>query len=157
MTNSALIAASALALAPLIAAAGGEGMTAASMDEAVAFLSAAPNRFRVIFVWPGYGSHPAAREGMANHRLTAVVQAPRGLGGNRPGDGQAFDALVEQVSAWTRALRFMDGWDCDHAGWSLESSAWIDAPKTTRAHALTFEMAGALPAHAAPIPIGVPT
>lgn len=157
MTNSALIAASALALSPLIAAAGGESMTAASMDEAVAFLSAAPNRFRVIFVWPGYGSHPAAREGMANHRLTAVVQAPRGLGPDRPGSGASFDALVETVSAMVRALRFPDGWEVDNAGWALESSGWIEAPKTTRAHALTFEMAGALPSRSALIPVPLPT
>ena len=153
MTNAALLTAVCNALAPLVRAAGGRIEQAQSLEEAAVFLAAAPAGWRVIVFWPGYGSHPSAREGMTYLQLTTVVQAPRGLPKHVPGALDAFSAALEQVSAWMRALRFADGADVDSAGFSLESSTWLDTVPTARAHGITWQLAGALPGYAQTIPV----
>lgn len=157
MTANTIIAATYETLKPLLAAEGGEADMAASLQEAQAFLDAAPPRWRALFVWPGYGSHPAAREGMTTHRMTVVVQAPRGLSGNRGAAGKDFEAIAEKVSALVRALRYPDGWGMDAAGWGLDSSEWVSAHANTRAHAFTFTVQGALPVLTEPITVTIPT
>lgn len=157
MTNAAILTAVAAALTPLVEAAGGRLEQAQSMDEAAAYLAGAPNGWRVIVVWPGYGSHPAAREGMAYHQVTTIVQAPRGLPAHVPDGLNTISGQVEQVSAWMRGLRFGEGWDVDEAGFALENSVWLDTHATARAHAMTWQLAGALPPFSTTIPIPLPT
>jgi hypothetical protein len=153
MTSSALIAAVSAALASRVAAAGGVADIAESMDEAVAYLAGGTTRWRLILLWDGYGSHPAAREGMTTHQITAVIQQARGLPAAAGPKLLAFAERIEQVSAWIRAMRFPDGCEADQAGFSLADSRWLEAPKATRAHMLNFSLAAALPGFAETIPL----
>lgn len=155
MTSAALLTAISTALTPRVLAARGGLETAASLPEARAFLAAAPRRWRLILLWEGYGSHPAAREGMTTHQISAVIQAPSGLPAATAITPKllAFADLIELVSAWFRAFRFPDGTGADSAGFSLDGSAWLDSAPGTQAHQLTFALPAALPAFDATIPL----
>ncbi len=155
MTSAALLTALRTALTPRVLAAGGLLETPASLPEARAFLAAAPRRWRLILLWEGYGSHPAAREGMTTHQISAVIQAPSGLPAAAAAAPKllAYADLIELVSAWFRALRFPDGTGADSAGFSLDSSTWLEAAPGTQAHQLSFALPAALPPFDVTIPL----
>lgn len=156
MTSDALLTAVRDTLQARVADAGGRIEVARSMEEAQALLAGAPQAWRLILAWPGYGSHPAAREGVTHHQLTTVIQQRRGLPAGRDQAVLTFAARIEQVSAWIRALRFPDGWQVDPAGFSLSSSTWLEAPRTTRVHAITWQLEAALPPFDSTITVPLP-
>jgi len=155
MTSASLLTAMAAAIRPRVLAASGGLELAESLEEARDFLASAPSRWRMVLLWDGYGSHPAAREGMASHQVTAVIQQVRGLGSERSAKLLTFSDRIEQVSGWIRALRFPDGSEADPYGFSLTDSRWLETVKTARAHALSFSLATALPAFSETIPISL--
>ncbi len=155
MTSSALLVAIRAALAPRVTAALGTLELAESMDEAAAFLDAAPAKWRLILLWEGYGSHAAAREGVTTHQVTTVVQQLRGLTPVRSSKLLTFADRLEQVSAWMRGLRFPDGSGADDAGFSLSDSRWLDTIPAARAHAISFSLTAALPAFTDIIPVSL--
>lgn len=162
MTFTTLINAVHAALAPLAAAAGGEVLIAESLEAAHKFLSAAPNRWRLVLHWEGYAEHPAAREGMATHQVATVIQQPEGLA-HRPGDTLSrvspagsvpFSDLIALVAGWMAALRFPDGTGADSAGFSLAGSEWVDTPASrTRTHALNWRLDAAMAPYSQTIPL----
>lgn len=158
MNTTALVLAVHTALTPLVAAAGGTLDLARSFDEAHAFLSSAPSRWRVVLVWGGYASHPQAREGMTYHSLTTILQAPNGLARDRGTRSLSLTDQIETLSAWMRAMRFPDGWQADSAGFSLESSNWIaSTAQRFSSHALNWQIEAALPGFTHHIIIPPPT
>lgn len=155
MTSSAILTSVHAALAPLVVAADGVCEVVESMDEAAALLTGAPGRWRLILLWDGYGSHPAARQGMATHQVTTVIQQVRGLPAAAKPKLLAFADRIEQVSLWIRAMRFPDGAEVDSAGFALEDSRWLEASKSTRAHMLNFTLVAALPNFIYTIPLTI--
>lgn len=142
-------------LAPLVAAQLGQLDVASDPEHAIEMLATAPPKWRLILGWPGYGGHPDAILGMGQHRIFAIVQAPKGLPVrhadtlHRSGPAGAPPLLsrIETVSRWFRAMRFPDGCGVDSKGWALEGSNWLLVPEIeTRQHQLDFVAAAALPA-----------
>jgi hypothetical protein len=141
-------------LRPRVTAAGGILDAASDAGHALELLATAPPAWRVILGWPGWGEHPAAREGMAVFRVFAIVQGPVGLH-VRPGEqthrGTPADPVplmerIETVACWMRAMKFGNGTGIDRAGFSLTGSAWLDLEDIrTKQHQLDFEVAAALP------------
>lgn len=153
MTSATLLAAVAAALLPRVSADGGVQEVAASLEEAREYLLTAPARWRLILLWDGYGSHPAAREGMTSHQVTAVLQQARGLPAASAPKLLSFADRIEQVSCWIRAMRFPDGTGADAAGFALADSRWLETHPSARAHALSFTLTAALPSFGETIPL----
>lgn len=142
------------ALKPLIEAEKGQLNIATDVDDALQLLVTAPNRFRVVLTWDGFGDHPEAINGVNQMRFLVIVQQARGMSkdpsdslhrqAHQVGEPPFLDRL-EQVSGWFRALRF-PGRNCSCEGLALTDSNWVgDAPAKTRAHALTFSLVVAHP------------
>ena len=154
LDSDALMRSLEAALAPLAAAAGGALDVASDPQDAMEMLAVAPARWRVVIAFYGYAGHSEQRLGMGTARVQAVVQRAKGLQSKHGADVHSearggvppMLALVELVSAWFRALRPPVGRNCDVAGFSLSSSAWLvlDSPQT-RQHQLVFDLELALP------------
>lgn len=156
MKIAALVTALSAALEPLARENAGTLEVAESMEEARAFLDAAPARWRLVLLWDGYGSHPQAREGMTKHRVTTVVQQVRGLPAQPATRMLSYSERLEQVSRWMRSMRFPNGTDADPYGFSLEDSKWVETIRTCRAHAMTWELVAALPGFTDTITLAFP-
>lgn len=153
------------ALKPLIEGEKGELNIATDVGHAMEILATAPNRWRVVMTWEGYGDHPASKSGMAQSNFLVVLHHNPGLAkdpakslhteAHSTGEPSFLDRL-EQVSALMRALRFPGrNMDCD--GFALTDSQWVaDTPGNTRAHALTLSIQTALPAISQTILIPAP-
>jgi hypothetical protein len=153
MTYDQLINAVSNALRPRVAAAGGELVVAQTLETAHKFLSAAPNRWRLILHWEGFGDHEAAREGMTSHQVATVIHQADGLLHRRgehatnplPSGDLAFSARITQVVSWMTALRFPNGTGADSAGFSMSGSQWLSAVNGSTAHTLNWKLDAALP------------
>lgn len=151
MTFDQLINAVESSITPLIAAEGGKIEVAENLEQARAALVTGPKKWRVILHWEGYGDHEKARQGMTNHQLATVIQAPRGLPvsqaitKDRPNGNKAFSHYLELVSYWMRAMRFPNGTGADSAGFQLANSQWLDTVDTHSAHVLAWRLPAALP------------
>lgn len=153
MTYDQLINSVANALRPRVAGAGGELVVAESLEKAHAFLTAAPNRWRLILHWEGFGDHEAAREGMTSHQVATVIHQRDGLV-HRPGENltnplpsgaSPFSERITTVVSWMTALRFPNGTGADVAGFAMAGSQWLAADKQSTAHVLNWRLDAALP------------
>lgn len=148
-TAASLLTDISTALRPLIQAEQGRLDVASSLDHALEILGTAVNRWRVVLLWNGHGSHQAAIHGMSSARFTTFIHQSLGLPmtvGDKVFKGDAaFLARMEQVSRWCRALRWPDGHGVACEGLALEDSEWVDQPpKHTAAHGLTWALEYAL-------------
>ena len=157
-----LINSIAATLTAWITAQGGVVAVASSPIHALEILTVSPTKFRVIFLWPGYGSHPAANVGMGTDQLEVIVQFAKGLHVNpaqatmiaRPGDAAPAVKLIDDVRQRICALRMPLDSGCDPHGYTLSSTQWLILDELmTDQHQLTFQIERALPALAAPIPV----
>lgn len=164
MTFDQLINAVAAALAPRVTAAGGTLEVVESLEQARAFLAAAPNRWRLILHWEGYGDHEKARYGMTTHQVATVIQQPRGLN-HKPGENltnplpsgaQPFSYRLGQVADWMMALRFPDGTEADNAGFAMSGSQWLETDPKAMAHVINWRLDAALPGFEMTIPLVFP-
>lgn len=161
MTFASLINAVAAALAPLASAEGMDVMIAESLEEAQAFLTAAPNRPRIILHWEGFGDHADAGRGMTTHQVATVLQQARGLGHKPgenlttplPGGALPFAARIEQLIGWMTAMRFPDGQNVDRNGFALSGSQWLTSAAGTRAHVFNWRLDAAHSGYSATIPL----
>lgn len=164
MTYDQLMRAIHSALAAELRPHGGEAQLAQSFDTAAEYLKHAPARWRVVVFWTGFGDHEAAREGMTNHQVTALVQARKSMAfaatpHTRPEPMSGIMSFAERialVSAIFRAFRLPDGTGADPAGFALTGSDWIDAGAEHDAHALQFALAAAHPPFPAHIALDFP-
>lgn len=151
MDYAQLINAVEAALAPLVEAEGGTVEIVQSLGQARAALDNGPSRWRVILHWEGYGDHEHARQGMTNHQVATVIQAPRGLAKSqhatkdKPDGTKSFSHYLECVSAWMRAMRFPDGTNADSAGFQLANSQWLDTVPNHDAHVIAWRLPAAHP------------
>lgn len=162
MTYPQLIQAVQSALAPLAAAEGGSVIVAESIEQARSFLDSAPNRWRVILHWEGFGDHDKAREGMTSHQVATVIQAPRGLDHSpditRPQlDGTpGFSARIAAIVGWMGAMRFPNGTGADVAGFAMAGSQWLATVPNFAAHVINWKLDAALPPYEKTIPLVFP-
>jgi hypothetical protein len=164
MDSSQLINATYTGLKPLVEAQGGGIQIAESQEAALKFLEAAPNRWRIILFWEGFGSHPQAREGLTSHQVATLIQQPTGLN-KKPGEiltnplpsgAQPFSKRIQQVIGWMTSMRFPDGTNADPAGYALDSSQWVPAATGTQAHVISWKLDAALPHYDLTIPLVFP-
>jgi len=153
MTWSALINATAAALAPRVTAAGGTLEVAQSLAEARAFLEAAPNRWRLILHWEGFSGNAKARYGMTTHKVATVIQQRKTLA-VKPGDALTHTSpsgepsiaeRIQTVIEWMCAMQFPDGTSADVAGFVLSDSQWLETLPNFQAHAISWELDAAIP------------
>lgn len=162
MTYDQLINSLETALTARVTAAGGKLEVAESLEEARKFLDGAPNRWRLILHWEGYGEHSSAREGMTIHQVATVIQAPRGLGmkpspvKQGPAGQQPFSHYISAVTAWMTAMRFPDGTGADSAGFAPAGSQWLQTQTGFAAHVLNWKLDAALPPFDLTIPLEFP-
>lgn len=165
MTFDQLINGVATALKPRVAQAGGEVVVARSLEAARGqLLASAPNRWKLILHWEGFGEHEHSREGMTTHQVATVIHQKDGLL-HRPGDHltkpgpsgeMPFSARIQQVCAWMCSMRFPNGTGADDAGFAMAGSQWVDAAPNSTAHALNWRLDAALPAFETTIPLEFP-
>lgn len=162
MNYSQLITAVKGAISTRIAAEGGKVVVAESLEEAHAFLEAAPNGWRLILHWEGYGEHPEARMGMTVHQVATVIQAPRGLPRDKdptkdkPGGAKGFHHYITTVSDWMCAMKFPNGTGADNAGFAPAGSQWLQTVPGFGAHVLNWKLNAALPPYTQNITLSFP-
>ena len=153
MNYAQLINAVESAISPRIIAAKGRVEVAESLEQAHAFLASAPNGWRLILHWEGYGEHPEARAGMTVHQVATVIHAPRGLPASKdptkdkPGANPGFHHYVTLVTGWMCAMRFPNGTGADVAGFAPAGSQWLETLPGYAAHVLNWKLDVAIPAH----------
>ena len=165
MTYDQLLNSVATALAPRVGAAKGELVVVESLEAARGMLlAAAPNRWKLILHWQGYGDHAAARQGMTTHQVATVIQQPAGLL-HRPGENltkplpsgdEPFSRRISQVIAWMMALRLPNGTGADSAGFAMSGSQWVESAAKSTAHVLNWKLDAALPGFPETIPLIFP-
>ena len=162
MTYPQLIQAVEAALTPLANAAGGSVIVAESIEQARAFLDAAPNRWRIILHWEGFGDHANAREGMTSHQVATVIQAPRGLEHTpditrpQPDGTPGFSTRISSLVGWMGAMRFPNGTGADVAGFAMAGSQWLPTVPNFAAHVINWKLDAALPPYSQTIPLVFP-
>jgi hypothetical protein len=157
-----LITSIATTISPWAVTNGGVVEVASSPEHAIEILKTSPTKFRLIFLWPGYGSHPQSDLGMGMDQLECILQFAKGLHVNpaqaqmiaRPGSTAPQVALIDDVRQIICALRMPQESGCDPRGYTLINTQWlvIDHIDTDQ-HQLTFQIERALPALDAPIPV----
>jgi hypothetical protein len=162
MTYDQLMNALDAALTPLVAATDGQLILAESQEQALIMLETGPRRWRLILLWEGYGEHEKAIMGMTRHKVSTVIQAPRGLvkspSGTRPGPSgqEPFSTHISNVIAWMSALRFPDGTGADVNGFAPSGSLWVTTHPSYSAHVLNWSLDAALPGYPLTIPLTFP-
>lgn len=164
MNYAQLVNALETALAPLVVADGGELVVAQSLEKAHAYLTQAPNRWRLVLHWEGFAEHPLGREGMTTHQVATVLQQGADLI-HRPGENLTkplpsgalpFSTRIDRVIEWMGSLRFPNGTGADVAGFSMAGSQWLEAAPRTQAHVLNWRLDAALPPHTTNRPLVFP-
>lgn len=151
-------------LRPLVTGLGGVLDVATDPEHAIELLQTAPPKWRCILGWPGWGDHAMAAQGMGSHRLYLIVQCAAGmtrrpadvLHRGRPSLPAPMMGLLEQASAWMRAMRWPDGSGVDPHGFAQAGSAWLEVEGLeTKQHQLDFTIDAALPFESQTIPVAV--
>ncbi len=122
-------------LSPVVSAHGGELCMASDPDDIIELLaSSQPKGWRLIIGWAGESAVDVDdAPGIEDLRLTATVQAARGMGIDKgsstfreTASGRAsLHALAHQVDLWFRGFTGTTKGDVDHRGFRKVSSDWL--------------------------------